>query len=263
MEHPRREQRRGQRAERRDEDDEHQRDRDPAGARGDERPRPIANARAANAAISSGSKFQRIQKSPGTAAGPQYAISGSACAPFPPVRPRAARPLHFNEHDSKSTAGEKHQRRTHRPRRIAWSAASISGRRARPSRQHIGFQPSVPLTSAPCGRGDAGGRAALGGDRAAGSQEANLKVGGCGGSFRRACRRRDFSGLVARCIPGGDRREGNSLCAFAIPCAGPFGSCFIFCSSSPRCSRCWRGRCRPRAISGPSSRLRSAIPAWR
>src|SRR5271163_2324770 len=40
----------------------------------DERPRPTTKAKAASAAISSGSRFQRAHKSSGTAAGPQYAI---------------------------------------------------------------------------------------------------------------------------------------------------------------------------------------------
>ena len=50
------------------------------------RPRPIANASAASAAISSGSKFQRAQKSPGTAAGPQYAIVAVSPHSSPPSR---------------------------------------------------------------------------------------------------------------------------------------------------------------------------------
>src|SRR5271168_2887645 len=50
----------------------------------DERPRPTTKAKAASAAISSGSKFQRAHKSSGTAAGPQYAIRVSGTSSLPP-----------------------------------------------------------------------------------------------------------------------------------------------------------------------------------
>src|SRR5208282_293744 len=49
-----------------------------------ERLRPTAKAKTASAVISSGSKFQRAHKSSGTAAGPQYAISGSDTMRFAP-----------------------------------------------------------------------------------------------------------------------------------------------------------------------------------
>src|SRR5580704_17747595 len=73
-----------------------------------ERPRPSANARAANAAISSGSKFQRIHTSSGTAAGLQYAIIGyPRCDRAPsPYRRGPRTESHLNEQQIERLEGK-------------------------------------------------------------------------------------------------------------------------------------------------------------
>jgi hypothetical protein len=55
----------------------------------------------------------------------------------------------------------------------------------------------------------------------------------------------------------------NQCLSLPIMCVGPFGLPFICSSLLPPCSRCLRVDCSRHAISGPSSRLRSAMPDWR